>query len=81
MRMGSEQANKWFMATLSPEASLPLRDSTVVRLFLLWLDRRGGSQLLQDERGLGKRLGVQWLPVLVRLDGNPCGEAGRDLVP
>jgi hypothetical protein len=30
------------------------------------------DQLLQDERGLGKVLGVQWTPVLVRLDGNPC---------
>jgi hypothetical protein len=40
-----------------------------------------GGQLLQDERGLGKLLGVQWAPVLVRLDGDPCGEAGRNRVP
>jgi hypothetical protein len=40
-----------------------------------------GAQLLQDECGLGRLLSVQWAPVLVRLDGDPCGEAGRNLVP
>ncbi len=36
---------------------------------------------MQVERGLGKLLGVQRAHVLVRLDGNPCEEAGKNLVP
>ena len=40
-----------------------------------------GGQLLKNERGLKKLLGVQWAPVLVHLNGDACGEAGRNLVP
>ncbi len=40
-----------------------------------------GGQLLQQERGLGELLDVQWTTVLVQLDGYPRGEAGGDLVP
>ena len=40
-----------------------------------------GDKCLQDERGLGKLLGVQWALVLVHLDGDPRGEAGRNMVP
>ena len=42
---------------------------------------REGDQLLQNERELGKLLGVHWAPVLVRLNGELCGEVGRNLVP
>ena len=40
-----------------------------------------GDQLLQNEHGLEKLLGVQWAPVPVRLNVDTCGEAGRNLVP
>jgi len=40
-----------------------------------------GSQLLQEERGLGELLSVQGATVLVRLDGYPREEAGGNLVP
>ena len=42
IRMGSGRANVWCMAALSSRASLPLRGSTVVRVFLLRPDLLGG---------------------------------------
>ncbi len=42
IRLGSERANIWCMATVSPGASLPLSGSTVVLIFLLWPGRLGG---------------------------------------
>jgi len=42
LRLGSERANIWCMAALSPGASLPLSSSTVVRIFPLWPGLLGG---------------------------------------
>ncbi len=42
MRMGSERANIWCMAAVSPGASLSLSGSTLVWNFLLWPGRLGG---------------------------------------